>query len=113
MKDLDSCYDEALHNLKTRPKLLEKHRSEKEKEAMKQDYYKSIRTHVLMIWTLTNVRTLANSFRSRLKLTSPPQGILVACILNGDVSGSFSSGHTPLKIRIYMIIILGFVTFSA
>lgn len=55
MKDLDSCYDEALHNLKTRPKLLEKHRSEKEKEAMKQDYYKSIRTHVLMIWALTNV----------------------------------------------------------
>ncbi|PLW17349.1 hypothetical protein PCANC_14075 [Puccinia coronata f. sp. avenae] len=94
LKDLDQAYDEALLNLKTRPKLLEKNRSDKEKEALKQDYYKSVRTNVVLLWALTN-------------------GILVACILDGDVRGSFASGKASLKVRLYMIIILGFVAFMA
>ncbi|KAA1088370.1 Chitin synthase, class 3 [Puccinia graminis f. sp. tritici] len=93
-KDLDQTYDEALMNLKTRPKLLEKNRSDKEKEALKQDYYKSVRTNVVLLWTLTN-------------------GILVGCILDGDVTGSFATGKASLKVRLYMIIILGFVAFMA
>ncbi|WAQ83179.1 hypothetical protein PtA15_3A548 [Puccinia triticina] len=80
-KDLDQTYDEALMNLKTRPKLVEKNRSDKEKEALKQDYYKS--------------------------------GIVVACILDGDVRSSFALGKASLKVRLYMIIILGFVAFMA
>lgn len=93
-KDLDEAYDEALVNLKTRPKLLEKNRSDKEKEALKQDYYKSVRTNVVLLWTLTN-------------------GILVAAILDGDVTGSFATGKASLKVRLYMIIILGFVALMA
>ncbi|EGG10391.1 family 2 glycosyltransferase [Melampsora larici-populina 98AG31] len=93
-KDLDQSYDQALFNLKTRPKLIEKHRSEKEKETLKQDYYKNVRTNVVMLWTLTN-------------------GVLVAAILNGDVASSFSTGKTDFKIHLYMIIILGFVAFMA
>ncbi|KAG0144693.1 hypothetical protein CROQUDRAFT_659643 [Cronartium quercuum f. sp. fusiforme G11] len=91
-KDLDESYDQALFNLKTRPKLIERHRSEKERETLKQDYYKNVRTNVVMLWTLSN-------------------GILVAAILNGDVTSSFANGKTDLKIHLYMIIILGFVAF--
>ncbi|MBW0462815.1 hypothetical protein O181_002530 [Austropuccinia psidii MF-1] len=93
-KDLDQAYEEALLNLKTRPKLLEKNRSDKEKEALKQDYYKNVRTNVVLLWALSN-------------------GMLVAAILDGDISGQFASGKTGLKIRIYMLIVLGFVAFMA
>ncbi|WAR63939.1 hypothetical protein PtB15_16B98 [Puccinia triticina] len=93
-KDLDQTYGEALMNLKTRPKLVEKNRSDKEKEALKQDYYKSVRTNVVLLWTLAN-------------------GIVVACMLDGDVRSSFALGKASLKVRLYMIIILGFVAFMA
>ncbi|CAH7686544.1 chitin synthase [Phakopsora pachyrhizi] len=92
-KDLDQTYEQVLMNLKTRPKLIESNRSDKEKEAIKQDYYKNVRTNVVLLWALTN-------------------GILVAAIVDGDVSKEFSTGKTGLKIRLYMLIILGFVALS-
>jgi chitin synthase len=75
-KDLDQTYDEALMNLKTRPKLLEKNRSDKEKEALKQDYYKSVRTNVVLLWTLTNVSLRLNRYNR-----SSPIGRLITWVL--------------------------------
>ena len=68
--DIDVAYDEALHALKTRPKILKAERTPGEKEVMKQDYYRSVRTSVLLFWLLTN-------------------GILAACILHGNPKGVF------------------------
>ena len=62
--DIDSAYDDALLSLKTRPAILKGERTASEKDAMKQDYYRNVRTNVLLLWILSN-------------------GILAACILHG------------------------------
>jgi len=53
--DIDSGYDEALRNLRDRVEVPEPGISE---EQMQQDYYKSVRTYVVVIWMVANA-TLA------------------------------------------------------
>jgi chitin synthase len=70
--DIDVAYDDALHSLKTQPIILKGERTASEKELLKQDYYRAVRTQVLLFWILTN-------------------GILAACILHGDVKNVFAT----------------------
>lgn len=51
----DGAYDEALHKLKTRPMIVPRTRTFAEKQATVMDYYKNVRTNVLLAWTLSNV----------------------------------------------------------
>ncbi|KAH8925578.1 glycosyltransferase family 2 protein [Atractiella rhizophila] len=83
-------YDDALHKLKTRPKVIEKSQSAVEKETMKQDYYKNVRTNVLLAWALSN-------------------GVLAAGVLHGDIASTFAKTGGNTTTRIYMIVILAFV----
>lgn len=54
--DIDEAYDEALHQLKTRPRLTPKAQTAGEKQAECMDYYRNVRTNVLLAWALSNVR---------------------------------------------------------
>lgn len=54
--DIDSAYDEALNNLKTRPALAPKQKTIIEKQSDAMDYYRNVRTNVLLAWALSNVR---------------------------------------------------------
>ena len=54
--DIDASYDDALHSLRTRPKLLAGAPSAAQKDRIKQDYYASTRTNVILLWALSNVR---------------------------------------------------------
>ena len=54
--DIDASYDDALHSLRTRPKLLANAPSAAQKDRIKQDYYASTRTNVILLWALSNVR---------------------------------------------------------
>lgn len=93
----DTSYDEALIALKTRPNIIPPGKTAAEKEAMKQDYYRDIRSNVLLVYFLTN-------------------GILAACVLHGDVTKTFSTDDGgdetstgTVATRVYMIVILVFV----
>ena len=52
---LDGGYDDALHKLRTRPKIIPRLKTQKEKDLDREDYYKNVRTNVLLVWVLTNV----------------------------------------------------------
>lgn len=57
--DIDSAYDEALHNLKTRPTAIPRQQTLMEKQSEVMDYYRNVRTNVLLAWALSNVRLSA------------------------------------------------------
>jgi len=50
-KDINAAYDDALHVLNSKPPKATHEVNEKTKQ---EDYYKSFRTNVLLIWTLSN-----------------------------------------------------------
>ncbi|GAA5888502.1 hypothetical protein JCM5296_000654 [Sporobolomyces johnsonii] len=88
--DIDVTYDRALHNLKTRPMIIPPQLTDKQKEEAVRDFYASVRTNVLLLWVLTNA-------------------LLVATILEGDYSSTFSSGGGNGRTQIFLVIVLVFV----
>ncbi len=63
--------------------------SNEEKAARQMDYYKNIRTNVVLAWALSN-------------------GVVAAFILNGDTTGTFSGGGVT-RTKVYMVLVLVFV----
>ncbi|CEQ40167.1 SPOSA6832_01759 [Sporobolomyces salmonicolor] len=88
--DIDVTYDRALHNLKTRPMIIPPQLTDKQKEEAVRDFYASVRTNVLLLWVLTNA-------------------LLVATILEGNYSSTFSSGGGNGRTQIFLVIVLVFV----
>ncbi|CBQ67884.1 probable Chitin Synthase 3 [Sporisorium reilianum SRZ2] len=88
--DIDTAYDDALNNLRTRPMIIRGDASNEEKAARQMDYYKNIRTNVVLAWALSN-------------------GVVAAFILNGNTSGTFDSGSGVTRTKVYMVLVLVFV----
>ncbi|SPO20148.1 probable Chitin synthase 3 [Ustilago trichophora] len=88
--DIDTAYDDALNNLRTRPMIIRGDASNEEKAARQMDYYKNIRTNVVLAWALSN-------------------GVVAAFILNGDAQSTFDSGSGVTRTKVYMVLVLVFV----
>lgn len=88
--DIDSLYDKSLHNLRTRPMLIKGQEGWEEREMRRLDFYRNIRTDVLLAWVLSN-------------------GALAALILSGDNQGTFDAGSGTTRSKVYMLLVLVFV----
>ncbi|PWN36948.1 uncharacterized protein FA14DRAFT_129245 [Meira miltonrushii] len=88
--DIDSLYDKSLHNLRTRPMIIKGAEGWEEKELRRLDFYRNIRTDVLLAWSLSN-------------------GVLAALILGGNNSGTFDPGSGTTRSKVYMVLVLVFV----
>ena len=88
--DIDTAYDDALNNLRTRPMIIRGDASNEEKAARQMDYYKNIRTNVVLAWALSN-------------------GVVAAFILNGNTTSTFDSGSGVTRTKVYMVLVLVFV----
>lgn len=88
--DIDQGYDEALHNLRTRPMIIKGEAGWAEKDLARKDYYAGIRTNVLLLWILSN-------------------GLLAALILGTDTTTTFESGSGITRSKVYMVLVLVFV----
>ncbi|PWZ02542.1 hypothetical protein BCV70DRAFT_196781 [Testicularia cyperi] len=87
--DIDTAYDDALNNLRTRPLIIRGDASNEEKQARQMDYYKNIRTNVVLAWALSN-------------------GVLAAFILNGNTTDTFTAPGIS-RSKVYMVLVLVFV----
>lgn len=81
--DIDSLYDQSLNNLRTRPMIIRGDESWEEKEQRRLDFYRNIRTDVLLAWALSN-------------------GLLAALILGGDNTSTFDPGSGTTRSKVYM-----------
>lgn len=81
--DIDSLYDQSLNNLRTRPMIIKGDESWEEKEQRRLDFYRNIRTDVLLAWALSN-------------------GLLAALILGGDNTSTFDPGSGTTRSKVYM-----------
>ena len=81
--DIDSLYDQSLNNLRTRPMIIKGQEGWEEKELRRLDFYRNIRTDVLLFWSLSN-------------------GILAALILGGDNTSTFDPGSGTTRSKVYM-----------
>jgi chitin synthase len=88
--DIDTMYDEALNNLRTRPMIIRGDASNEEKAARQMDYYKNIRTNVVLAWALSI-------------------GVVAAFILNGDTISTFDQNSGVTRTKVYMVLVLVFV----
>ncbi|SNX81803.1 probable Chitin synthase 3 [Melanopsichium pennsylvanicum] len=88
--DIDTAYDDALNNLRTRPMIIRGDASNEEKAARQMDYYKNIRTNVVLAWALSN-------------------GVVAAFILNGETTSTFDYGSGVTRSKVYMVLVLVFV----
>ncbi|CAO1628430.1 unnamed protein product [Parajaminaea phylloscopi] len=88
--DIDQGYDEALHNLRTRPMIIKGEAGAAEKELTRKDYYAGVRTNVLLFWILSN-------------------GLLAAIILGTDTTTTFEPGSGTTRSKVYMVLVLVFV----
>lgn len=88
--DIDSLYDKSLHNLRTRPMIIKGAEGWEERELRRLDFYRNIRTDVLLAWSLSN-------------------GVLAALILGGDNTSTFDPGSGTTRSKVYMVIVLVFV----
>ncbi|MCO5598531.1 hypothetical protein L7F22_052628 [Adiantum nelumboides] len=88
--DIDSLYDKSLHNLRTRPMIIKGAEGWEEKELRRLDFYRNIRTDVLLAWSLSN-------------------GVLAALILGGNNSSTFDPGSGTTRSKVYMVLVLVFV----
>jgi len=88
--DIDAAYDEALMKLRTRPMIIKGDASREEKDARQMDYYKNIRTNVVLAWALSNC-------------------VLAAFILGGDNTGAFDPASGTTRSKVFMIVVLVFV----
>ncbi|KAF8070711.1 chitin synthase, partial [Lyophyllum atratum] len=96
--DVNSIYEEALTNLRTRKPVAAKGvggaPSLAEKEQAAKDYYANVRTNVLLTWVLSN-------------------GLLLVGILSGaKPSGTFSEGGATSRTKAYLIFILAFTAIT-
>lgn len=81
--DIDSLYDQSLCNLRTRPIIIKGNEGAEDKEQRKLDFYRNIRTDVLLAWALSN-------------------GLLAALILGGDNTSTFDPGSGTTRSKVYM-----------
>ncbi|KDN44260.1 glycosyltransferase family 2 protein [Tilletiaria anomala UBC 951] len=88
--DIDAAYDEALHKLRTRPMIIRGDASREEKEVRRMDYYKNIRTNVVLAWALSNA-------------------VLASAILTGSDSSTFEARSGTTRTKVYMVLVLVFV----
>jgi chitin synthase len=88
--DIDSLYDKSLHNLRTRPMIIKGAEGWEEKELRRLDFYRNIRTDVLLAWCLSN-------------------GVLAALVLGGNNVGTFDAGSGTTRSKVYMVLVLVFV----
>lgn len=88
--DIDQGYDDALHNLRTRPMIIKGEAGAAEKDLHRKDYYAGVRTNVLLSWILTN-------------------GLLAAIILGTDTTKTFEPGSGTTRSKVYMVLVLVFV----
>ncbi|KAH7885075.1 glycosyltransferase family 2 protein [Phlebopus sp. FC_14] len=63
--DINAAYEDAIHVLSTKPPKAEQ---KVDPQTQQEDYYKTFRTNVLLVWTLSNVRFIA--FRLGVALTA-------------------------------------------
>lgn len=89
-EDIDQLYDKSLFNLRTRPMLIKGQEGWEEREMRRLDFYRNIRTDVLLAWSLSN-------------------GVLAALILSGDNVGTFDPGSGTTRSKVYMVLVLVFV----
>ena len=87
--DIDTAYEEALGNLRQQPFAMKGADASDKKTAEKMDYYKNIRTNVLLLWCLSNA-------------------LLAAIILNVQPSPSGTRLTSP-RTAVYVLIVLVFV----
>ncbi|KAJ7599620.1 glycosyltransferase family 2 protein [Mycena floridula] len=74
-KDINAAYEDAIHVLNTKPPKVD---SKPDAATVQEDYYKSIRTNVLLAWTLSN-------------------GILGAVVVNATEKAAGSSAANAVK----------------
>lgn len=86
--DIDTAYEEALANLRERPTII--HGTSAADATRKLDYYKNIRTNVLLLWSLSNA-------------------LLAGVILDTELTGTFDPDAGNMRTRTYILIILIFV----
>ena len=88
--DIDTAYEESLANIRERPMLIQGAPSADKQAEKKMDYYKNIRTNVLLLWSLSNA-------------------LLAGIILNTSTAASFSMVDEQMRTRTYVLIVLIFV----
>ncbi|CEH18098.1 glycosyltransferase family 2 protein [Ceraceosorus bombacis] len=88
--DIDLVYDKALSNLRTRPMIIRGDASAEAKAEVRLDFFRDLRTSVLLLWSLSN-------------------GLLAAFILGGDNVGTFDPGSGTTRSKVYMIVVLVFI----
>lgn len=86
--DIDTAYEEALGNLRSPPTII--HGTSGTDALRKLDYYKNIRTNVLLLWSLSNA-------------------LLAGVILDTELTGTFDPEAGNMRTRTYILIILVFV----
>ncbi|WFC97396.1 chitin synthase [Malassezia yamatoensis] len=86
--DIDTAYEEALHNLKQRSIAI--HGPNRSDAVRKLDYYRNIRTNVLLLWSLSNA-------------------LLAGVILDTNLTGTFDPNAGNMRTRTYVLVILIFV----
>ncbi|KAG5647067.1 hypothetical protein DXG03_001437 [Asterophora parasitica] len=96
--DVNSIYEEALTNLRTRKPAMKKGagsaQAMAEKEQAAKDYYANVRTNVLLSWVLSN-------------------GLLLVGILSGaKPSGTFAEDEGTSRTKTYLIFILAFTAIT-
>lgn len=92
--DIDAAYDEALLKLRTRPAITESPPSAQDKDLERMDYYRNVRTNVVLAWVLSNI-------------------LLMAIILGAGGQGSAFDSSGSTRQKVYMVIILIWVAASA
>ncbi|GAA95000.1 glycosyltransferase family 2 protein [Mixia osmundae IAM 14324] len=85
--DTDGSYDTALHHLRTNPAVIPKVSSQSDRDRETEDWYRSVRTRVLLAWVLAN-------------------GLLVSIVLGGDPVQTFEGGGGGGRTRVFMLVIL-------
>lgn len=109
--DIDEGYEEAARLLRSKTKPPERTRTPEEKRMAHEDYFRNVRTNVLLAWALSNVRDFSLVASADSKLTGILQALLASTILTGDYSNTFSEGGNQ-RTQIYMVVVLAFVAVS-
>ena len=86
--DIDTAYEEALANLRVRPTVITG--AGASETTRKLDYYKNIRTNVLLLWSLSNA-------------------LLAGVILDTELTGTFDPKAGNMRTRVYILVVLIFV----
>ena len=88
--DIDTAYEEALTHIRERPMLIQGAPGPEKIAEKKMDYYKNIRTNVLLAWALSNA-------------------LLAGIILNTSTATSFGAEDEQMRTKTYVLGVLIFV----